>query len=197
MQFFVQAYTLLFVASSPLVYVAMYVALTPCLSTKERWLLAKKACHISFCILLCVGTLGSLCLQILGVHIYAFRIAAGFVMGRIGLQMLKPTSIGSMRNLSFNDVVTPIAFPMISGPGAISALLVLRTMVNSQGVLISMYAAVCLLMGTFYGLFYVASHTSHRLPPFALQIIYKLSGVFVLSLACNFIADGLRGAAES
>ena len=192
MHFFGQTYLLLFVASSPIAYVAMFVAMTPHLNTQERWDLSRQACHVSLCILLFVALLGEIVLNLLGVSLGAFRIAGGIVMALMGWDMLKDDLKQPHKRLSKEHVVVPIAFPMISGPGAISALMMARSSVVTLHDKLGLYSAVFCLMLTFYALFYVASFTSKFLKEEIILFIYRLSGIIILLIAVEFIAKGLQ-----
>lgn len=189
---FGQTYLLLFVASSPIPYVAMFVAMTPDLNSKERWELARRACHIALLILLGVSLFGKVTLEILNINLGAFRIAGGIVMGLMGLDMLKDDLKKPRKTLSQEHVVVPIAFPMISGPGAISALMMAQTSVVTFQDKVNLYAAVLCLMLTFYCLFYIASLTSKILKKEIILFVYKLSGVVILPIALEFIGKGLQ-----
>lgn len=191
MLFFWQTYLLFFVASSPIAYVAMYIAMTPKLSVEKRWQFAKKACWISLFILLSAGLLGQSLLNLLGVNLGAFRIAGGLLIGLMGLDMIKHDLEASQQTFSEDHVVVPLAFPMISGPGAISAVLIARTSVHTLLESIHFFSAIIDIMLTFYGLFYLAIKFSTKISPYAVSIIYKLSGIILMLLSTEFIHQGI------
>ena len=183
---------LLFFASSPLVYVAMFIAMTPQLSAKERWDLSRKACHISLLILLLVWVLGDFILKFLGVSLGAFRVAGGIIMGMVGLDMVRNNLQTGREKLSNGDVIVPLAFPMISGPGAISALMLAQSSAHTINDKWGILGAIFLIMGVFYALFYLAALSSKFISHNAVVLIYKVSGITVVLIAVEFILKGIK-----
>ena len=192
MQLLIQTYLLLFVASSPIAYVAVFVAMTPQLSYEEKWQLARRGCNIAFGLIGLIACLGSFCLRCFCVSISVFRIAGGIIMGRMGMQMMQHVCESEGKVLTKNETVIPLAFPMIVGPGAISATLIARTNVQSFPQFCWFFGAVILLMLTFYILFYLACISSQFLSQMIITIIYKLSGFVVFLLSVDFLLKGFR-----
>ena len=192
MQLLIQTYLLLFVASSPVAYVAMFVAMTPQLSYKEKWQLAKRGCNIAFGLIGLIACFGNFCLRCFCISIPVFRIAGGIIMGRMGMQMMRHACESEGKALTKNEAVIPLAFPMIVGPGAISATLIARTNVQSFPQFCWFLGAVILLMLTFYILFYLACVSSQFLSHTIITIIYKLSGFVVFLLSVDFLLKGIQ-----
>lgn len=192
MHFFLKTYILLFIASSPLIYVALFVAMTPHLTPKQRWNLSRKACHIALLILLITGTFGMQLLTLLEISMDAFRIAGGIVISRMALQMLKSVP-QPIQSFSKSMLIIPLAFPMISGPGAISSVLIAQGNATNFIEIIFIFLAIFLIMATFYGLFFIASWSSKFINHYALLILFKLSSIVLLSLSVNFIFQGIFG----
>ena len=191
MLLFWQIYLLLFVASSPVAYVMMYIAMTPQLSQQQRWQFAKKACYISLFILLVIGILGQSFLTLLGVKLGAFRIAGGLIIGLIGLDMLQHNLETTSKTFSEEHVVVPLAFPMISGPGAISAIMIAKTSVHTFIDKIHFFSAIISIILTFYGFFYLAIKFSTKISSNIVTIIYKISGIILVLLSIEFIHKGI------
>lgn len=192
MHFLLKTYSLFFIASAPLIYVALFVAMTPQHTSRQRWNLSKKACHIAFLILLITAVFGIKFLTLLGVHIDAFRIAGGIVIARMGLQMLKNVPQTS-QTFSESMLTIPLAFPMISGPGAISSVLISQANATNLSESFLVFLAILLIMGTFYGLFFIASWSSKFLNQYTLFILFKLSSIILLTLSVDFIIQGICG----
>ena len=179
-------------ASAPLVYVALFVAMTPHNTPQQRWELSRKACHIALLILLITAIFGIKLLNLLGINLDTFRIAGGIVIGRMGLQMLK--GIPQMSQMfSETMLIIPLAFPMISGPGAISSVLIAQTTATNPHESFWVFLAILLIMATFYGLFFIAAWSSKFLSHYTLLILFKLSSIILLALSVDFIFQGIFG----
>lgn len=195
--FLFEMYAKLFAASSPIAAMAMFIAMTPTSTPKERWQLSLKASHVSFGILLLCAFFGSKLLDFMGVDMNAFRIAGGIVMGLMGIDMVRSSvnendSVNTKAS-SESIIVTPLAFPIISGPGAISSLMIAKSdAVNLTQHLYS-YVALTALMLTFYAFFYVTAFSSKWLKPSLVQISTKLCGLIVLAMSAQFISSGVLG----
>lgn len=192
MHFLLKTYSLFFVASAPLIYVALFVAMTPHYTPQQRWELSKKACHIALLIPLITAFFGIKFLAALGINIDAFRIAGGIVIGRMGLQMLKNAPQTSQM-LSKTMLIIPLAFPMISGPGAISSVLIAQSNATNQLESFYVFLALLLIMATFYSLFFVAAWSSKFLSHYTLLILFKLSSIILLALSVDFVIQGILG----
>ena len=100
-------------------------------------------------------------------------------------------------NVSRPDItVTPLAFPIISGPGAISSLMIAKSDAINSVQNAYAYVALALLMLTFYGGFYITAFSSKWLTKSFVQISTKLFGLIVLAMAAEFIATGIAGFAH-
>lgn len=192
MHFLLKTYSLFFIASAPLIYVALFVAMTPHYTPQQRWESSRKACHIALLILLITAFFGIKLLKLLDINIDAFRIAGGIVIGRMGLQMLKNIP-QTLQTLSETMIIVPLAFPMISGPGAISSLLIAQANTKNSIESFWVFLAILLIMATFYGLFFIAAWSSKFLNHYTLFFLFKLSSIILLALSADFIIQGILG----
>jgi multiple antibiotic resistance protein len=196
--FLIEMYAKMFAASAPIAAMAMFISMTPGYTPKERWQLSLKATHVSFGILLLCAFFGTKLLDFMGVEMDAFRIAGGLVMGLMGLDMIRKqtdcdaSSATDSKNRP-DIVVTPLAFPIISGPGAISSLMITKSDAVKLTQHFYAYIALIVFMLTFYGFFYVTSYSSKWLKPSIVQISTKFCGLIVLAMAAQFIAHGILG----
>jgi len=192
MHFLIKTYSLFFVASAPLIYVALFVAMTPHHTPQQRWELSRKACHIALLLLLMTAFFGIKLLNLLSVNVDAFRIAGGIVIGRMGLQMLKNIPQTS-QTFSESMLIVPLAFPMISGPGAISSVLIAQANAITSLESFWVFLAILLIMATFYILFFIAAWSSKFLNHYTLLLLFKLSSIILLALSVDFIIQGSFG----
>jgi multiple antibiotic resistance protein len=200
-QYLLEMYAKMFAACSPIAAVALCISMTPNNTPQERWKLACKACHVAFGLLLICAFFGARLLDLLGVDMNAFRIAGGLVLGMMGFDLLKcefsdentadPEQKGHTRTKDI--IVTPLAFPIIAGPGAISSLMIVKSDACNDVQTFFAYVNVVLLMLTLYGLFYLASVCSKLLSPAFIQVSSRLCGLIVLAMSAQFLASGVVG----
>lgn len=196
-----EVYAKLFAASSPIAAMAMFIAMTPSYSPKERWQLSLKATHVSFGILITCAFFGTSLLDFMGVDMNAFRIAGGVVMGLMGIDMIRSqitdeTPENASKANRPDITVMPLAFPIISGPGAISSLMIAKSDAINSIQNAYAYVALALIMLTFYGGFYITAFSSKWLTKSVVQISTKLCGLIVVAMAAQFIAGGIAGFAH-
>ena len=195
--FLLEMYTKLFAASAPIAAMALFIGITPGYTPKERWQLSLRATHVSFGILLLCAFFGIKLLDFMGIEMNAFRIAGGLVMGLLGLDMIRSqidsetTTAEPKKRLDIT--VTPLAFPIISGPGAISSLMISKSDAINSTQHFYAYIALAALMATFYSFFYITAYSSKWLKPSVVQISTKLCGLIVLAMAAQFITNGIFG----
>lgn len=197
-QYLIEVYVQLFAASSPIAAMAMFIGVTADYTPQERWETSRMACHVSLGILLVCALFGSHLLDLVGITMDAFRIAGGIVMGIMGIALIKFESsseegASSSEKKHADITITPLAFPIIAGPGAISSLMIVKSEAANTTQSCYAYLGVLLIMATYYIFSYFTSLSSKWLHPTFLKISSKLCGLVVLAMAAQFLAIGLCG----
>ena len=201
-KYLVETYTKIFLASSPIAVMALYVTMTPKYTPKERWVTSKSACHFAFALLLICGFFGDSLLEFIGIQMNSFRVAGGLILALIAFELLRSNEPDQLTDDEMKDfkhtkksdiIITPLAFPLILGPGAISSTMIAKgEAVNTVQTLFA-YVDIVLIMLTFYLMFYITSFGSKWLSPTVIRISSRLSGLVLLGLAFEFILAGLKG----
>ena len=140
---------------NPIGNIAIFLALCNDFTKKEQRKTAIN-CSIAIVIILLLSLwLGTSLLQFFGISIGAFAIAGGFIVATIGLSMLHGAP-----NKAHNDAkqqvhesvaVTPLAIPIIAGPGAITTVIAhayMFTDLADKGI----ESAICIILGLFIGM---------------------------------------------
>src|ERR1700752_2567476 len=133
------AYTLLaasslFVIVDPLAVIPAFIAMTANDPPKQRIRMARIASIVVAGVLLFFALTGELIFKILGITMPAFQIAASIVLLLIAIDMLRAQRSRVQQTREETDAgiektdiaVTPLAIPMLSGPGAISTVILLQ-----------------------------------------------------------------------
>ena len=195
LSFLFATYFKIFIACSPIVAVAIYIPLRPSDDAAQRWVIAKKGMLFASFILFGALVFGFHILELIGVELNAFRISGGLVLSIIALSLLYPKQgdISNEHREQDDIALTPLAFPIITGPGAISAVIIYKSEATTSWETVLVYVAAVLIMITFYALFYIACFFSRWLKPSIITICSKLCGLLVLTLGIQMIIAGIVG----
>lgn len=153
--------------------------------------------------LLVFAVLGNLLLDALHVSISAFQVAGGILLFLQALTLtfsksgLSSISEGEHREAERpGDIaVFPLAFPLIAGPGSLSAVVLLmgRSVGLAESIAILILLALCLAF-TFAAML-TSEHLQRWLGETGSDVVGRISGVLLAALAVQFVFDGLRQAA--
>lgn len=199
-----QAFTTLFVVIDPLGLVPLLLGLTVGLPAAERRRMALKGTLIATLILLGFALLGEPLLRLLGIGLPAFRTAGGAMLLLIAFEMVFERRTGR-RSRSADDLksvggaddisVFPLAIPLLSGPGAITSIMLL--MARHEGDLAAQAVVIAVLlvvMGLCAAIFLFVAPLERLLGPTLTHVISRLLGILLAALAVQYIFDGLRNA---
>ena len=199
---FVSAFITLFVVIDPPGCAPIYAGLTKGATQAQRRNMALRATMIAALILLFFTLLGEQLLGALHIELDAFRIAGGLMLFWIAFEMVfeKRTQRREERaeklaaDPEVEDVsVFPMAMPMLAGPGAIAAVMLLQNEAEGvEGTLVVLAALATVLVLTALAL--VAAGPLLRLLGDRVEaVITRLLGVLLAALAAQYVIDGLRG----
>jgi multiple antibiotic resistance protein len=185
---------------NPLSATPMYLALTDGYTSEHRRRTVRSAVLTAFAVLTVFALLGGTIFQLFGITIHAFRIAGGVIFFGIGMDMLqakrsrvKTTEEEEREGMNKEEVgVTPLGIPMITGPGAITTVMVLMTQARDPFFVGILFTAILLvLMLTF-----VVLSTAPRVVGFfgqtGLNVMTRIMGLLVTVIAVQFVVDGSR-----
>ncbi len=198
----------LFAVIDPLGCIPFFSGLTAGRDTATKRRILIKSLLISLAVLLVFAYAGSLLLHAFGITINAFRIAGGVIFFGIGLDMLqsRPRRWRTGINRAYqadqagpdhvadevdDPSVTPLAIPMLSGPGSITTVMVLRAEAVGLPQIVTVgVAALAILILT--GFILIGADTVlRRLGQTGMRIVEKLMGLMVTVIAVQLIMNGL------
>lgn len=197
--FFLLAFSSLFTLVNPVGISPAFVTLTQRFPAEDIPNIAFRAI-VAATIILCVfGALGELIFSFYHITIHAFRIAGGIIFLRIGINMLesivprtKSTPKEQEEALTRNDIaLSPVAIPLISGPGAITSSMILAGQADSLARWISLLLAVFLTMLITYIFLRGANPLLRKLGTTGTRIIQRIMGLLLMVIAIQYIINGL------
>ncbi|MBB4039674.1 multiple antibiotic resistance protein [Microvirga flocculans] len=191
----------LLVTLDPVALAPIFVSLTRGMNAEERRRVAVRASMIAFGILAFFGLGGEVLLRLLGVGIPAFRISGGLLLFWIAFEMVferrnerkKHTADVAITEDHIRNVAAfPLAIPLMAGPGAITAVILLAGRANgnllhlsSLLVLIALGILSCLVV------FSAAERVARWLGVTGNVVLTRLLGVILAGLAVQFVIDGM------
>lgn len=192
----------LFVIVDPIATVPAFLAMTARDTPGDRIRMARLACIVATAILLVFAFTGTAIFKFLGITMPALRIAGSVVLMFVALDMLRArrspvveTSEETDAGASKEDIaVTPLAVPMLAGPGAITTAVLLHSRAAGavqQATLGLCIIGVCIVS---YLIFSLSARGAQWLNPIALRIATRIMGLLLAAVAVQFMLDGLKEA---
>ena len=198
----INALVTLLVTLDPPGLAPVFLVLTQGMDRAQRRSVALRGVAVSMGILVAFIVAGAAVLSVLGITLPAFRVAGGLLLFYIAFESVfgkrqerkeKDTQISITKDHIANVAVFPLAIPLIAGPGAISAAILLSAEMGGsyawRGILIAILAAVML---TVLGSFFLAERIDKYLGFTGRSILTRLLGVMLAALSVQFVADGIR-----
>lgn len=190
----------LFVIIDPLGLAPLFLGLTPGLSMHDRRQLALKACLIAFGILTAFGLFGVVVLQGLGISLGAFRVAGGLFLFWIAFELVfekrktrkeKDAQTAMSEHEASEIAAVPLAIPLMAGPGAISAVILLSGDLPGVAGQTSLVAVIAAVIVATYAMLSIANRFDRLIGQTGRAVVTRLLGVLLAALAVQFVADGI------
>ena len=193
---FLEVFIPLFVMIDPFASLALYISLTSNMDENEKKKTRYESTIYGFVILLFFAFAGDYILSLFGISIEALEIAGGILILLIGIEMVREgdkPKISKKGEESFQESgdvgIVPLATPMLSGPGAISLIIILMKTYNYILVLISMV----LVFFTVYIFFLYADKVFKLIGLKGTRAFTRILGLLVAAFAIQYILNGISG----
>lgn len=178
----------------------IFIGVTAGMGVASRRQVAWRAPVIGFAILAVFGFLGHAILSALGISLAAFRIAGGLLLFAIAFEMVfelrakrKSTTAETAVTLDHvkNIAAFPLAIPLIAGPGAITAMILLAGRAETDPAKVSALLAIAALVCALcWATFLAAERISAWLGVTGNIVLTRLLGLILAALAVQFVIDG-------
>lgn len=192
----------LLVTIGPVDTAAVFTSLTKGVHHANRKSLAARAVMAAGVLLLVFAVAGNLLLDLLGVSLSAFQVAGGILLFLQALTLtfsksgLSSISEGEQREAERpGDIaVFPLAFPLIAGPGALSAVVLLMGRVEGLGNAAAIIALLLICLAMTFAAMLASEWLQRWLGETGSDVVGRVSGVVLAALAVQFVFDGVRHA---
>jgi len=194
------AFAALFFIVDPIGNVPLFLAITPKNDFIERKQIVRKASIASGLILIFFLLTGNLILNLFHITIGAFKIAGGILIFIISLRMLfvfspgQKTSPEEQREAKEKDDVSffPIAIPLLSGPGAITTIILLRNNCHNIIHYLIILSIVVVVSVLTYFILKESQYLMKLWGQTGINILVRLMGLILSVIAVQFAIDGIK-----
>lgn len=179
----------------------IFAALTKRNTAQERFAFATRGVIIAGVILLLFGVLGNPILDLFGITIPALRTAGGLLLFLIAIDMVFARHSGGTGTTDEEEVearqrddiaVFPLAMPLLAGPGAISAVILLTTGTRSDLEFWAVLVAIVVILFLAWLTLLVAIPIQRLLGVTGLAVVSRVIGILLAALAVQFVFDGVK-----
>ena len=195
------AFVTLLVTIDPPGLAPLFLALTGGMNRSQRQQVAVRASLIGFIVLAVFALAGAEILGMLGITLPAFRVAGGMLLFFIAFEMIfekrqdrkeKSADTAVTQDMVRDIAAFPLAIPLIAGPGAISATVLLSGRFQGPLSVLGLIGIIFACLVISYVVFALADRMDRFLGVTGRSILTRLLGVILAALAVQFVADGIR-----
>ena len=201
--FLVSAFVTLFVVVDPIGLVPSFIAVTHGLPVRAQRKVALRASLIAAVILAGSALIGDWLLRTLSITLPAFRIAGGLLLFSIASEMVFGVRVArqsqqaeeAIEERMRNIAAFPLAIPLMAGPGAITATLLLAGRTGgAPDRLALLLGVIALVLAICFMVFTLAARIARLIGITGNVVLSRLLGVLLAALAVQYVIDGVRSA---
>jgi multiple antibiotic resistance protein len=201
---FLSAVTTIFVMADPFGNIPLFLGLTGGLSGTERRYVITKASVVATIILILFALIGQPIMGLLGISIEALGIAGGILLLLIAFDMLMSTGLhakrtdgGKLETVEEDPesvAITPMATPLIVGPGVMTATIVFMNKVDGLADQLFILAAILLAMLGSWIIVVNSDLLYSVLKRDGTRVLTKVMGIVLAAIATGMVLNGLQHA---
>lgn len=191
-------FTSFFTLINPIGTMPVFMTMTKDLSDKDRTRTARKASIVALLTIIGFAFSGQLMFKFFGISVNSFRIVGGIIFFMMGMDMLQ-ARLGKVKinesevKTYVNDIsITPLAIPMICGPGAITNSIVLMEDANTFTLKVILFSSIFLVMILTYLILFSSSKILKFMGETGKNVMMRLMGLIVMVIAVEFFFSGLK-----
>ena len=195
-EIYLQSFVLYFVVIDPFGTTPIFMSLTKHQNAGEKIKSALEGVLTATIILIFFSIVGNFLLSYLNISLGAFKIAGGIILFIISLEMLfdkrQERKEKDIENVSNNIAIFPLAIPLLSGPAAITSVIVIVSQFgdNLTYQLISTISLLCVMLITFI-LFFIVSKSQQFINKKVINVFSRVIAIILAGLSVHYIIDGV------
>jgi multiple antibiotic resistance protein len=183
----------------PIAVIPTYLVITQHETPVQRRRTATRACIAAAALLIAFGLAGRLLFAVLGITLAAFRLAGGFILGLVAMDMLRAQRSTQesdpeiAEGTAKDDVaLTPLAMPMLAGPGAISTIMVLAGQASTLSQSLAVYGSIIVTAFVSWVTLRLGERLMTRVGQTGIRVMTRIMGLLLAAVAAQFILTGVR-----
>ncbi len=201
LNYVISALVTLFVVVDPVGLAPTFIGITEGLSASLRRQVAARSALIAGAILIGAALIGDWLLARLAISLSAFRIAGGLLLFSIATEMVFGVRMRregeaaeeALEERARNIAAFPLAIPLMAGPGAITATVLLAGRSQHDPLLLGLLlAAIIAVAGCCFVAFLLGAQLGRMLGVTGNIVLSRLLGVLLAALAVQYVVDGVR-----
>ncbi len=193
-------FTSFFTLINPLGSAPVFTGMTTGLQPAQKKTIARKAVFIAFCTLVLFAISGQIIFKIFGISVDSFRMVGGIIFFIVGYDMLQARLGGTKTskeeqelNAYVDDIsVTPLAIPIICGPGAISNAIVLMEDAHNLIMKILLIVTIAAILLLTYFIHVQGAKIMQYIGETGNKVMMRIMGLIVMVIAVEFFFSGLK-----
>ena len=195
-EIFLQSFVLYFVVIDPFGTTTIFISLTQHQNSHEKMKSAFEGVLTATIILIFFSLVGNLLLTYLNISLGAFKIAGGIILFIISLEMLfdkrQERKEKDIENVSNNIAIFPLAIPLLSGPAAITSVIVIVSQFgdNFTYQLIGTTSLLSVMLLTLI-LFLIVSKSQQFINKKVTNVFSRVISIILAGLSVQYIVDGV------
>jgi multiple antibiotic resistance protein len=200
-QFALVTFTSVLFIVDPIAVVPTYLVITQGQTQAQRRATARRACVAATILLVTFAAVGRAIFDLFGITMPAFRIAGGLILWLVAMDMLhgnRSTQEGSAEineaTVKEDVAITPLAMPMLAGPGAISTVMVLSGQARTTAQNVIVYGSILLALLIAWATLRAAEWLVLRMGQTGIRVMTRLMGLLLAAIAVQFVITGVREA---
>jgi multiple antibiotic resistance protein len=201
LQFALVTFTSVLFIVDPIAVVPTYLVITQGQTQAQRRATARRACVAAMILLVTFAAVGRAIFDLFGITMPAFRIAGGLILWLVAMDMLhgnRSTQEGSAEiseaTVKEDVAITPLAMPMLAGPGAISTVMVLSGQARTTAQNVIVYGSILLALLIAWATLRAAEWLVLRMGQTGIRVMTRLMGLLLAAIAVQFVITGVREA---
>lgn len=190
--------TSFFTLTNPLSIMPIFLTMTDGFSDMERKAIVKRATIVSFITLVMFAVSGQLLFKFFGISTNGFRVVGGVIFFAIGWDMLQAriTTVklkeDEIKTYAKDISITPLAIPMICGPGSITNAIVLMEEADTFWMQVVLIASIAIVYLLTFIILRAATRINKIIGETGNNVMMRLMGLILMVIAIEFFVSGIK-----
>lgn len=178
---------------TPFFVLSLYLEICKNKDEKESKVIAWKTTFYILFICLFILFFGQTVFKMMGITLIAFQIGSGLILLLSGISMMKDKEIKTRPLLNNSDPsLIPLTLPITVGPGTLGALFVLGAKLSFNIETVMIVSGICIAVFLIWSLLYFSKYIYKLIGDNGLDILSKLTGLFLSIIAVQSILNGIN-----